>query len=118
MIAVRWTPVPPPVGQAPAESTRTGLHGDAGSVNAARLKLAGVLASDVLKTADARKAIADRAHWHAGERRWVREGKLPRCGWMGEDVPESPRWRELAPQREAERRKLEQKRKAAPERLL
>jgi len=87
-------------------------------VNIAPLQLAGVLASDVLKTADARKAIADRAHWRADERRWVREGKLPRCGWMGEDVPESPRWRELAPQREAERRKLEEKRKAAPERLL
>lgn len=87
-------------------------------VNIAPLLLAGVLAADVLKTADARKAIADRARWRADERRWVREGKLPRCGWMGDDVPESPRWRELAPQREAERRKLEEKRRSASERLL
>ena len=87
-------------------------------VNVAPLQLAGVLASDVLKAADAQKAIADRARWRADERRWAREGKLPRCGWMGEDVPESPRWRELAPQREAERRKLEEKRRAAAGRLL
>jgi hypothetical protein len=80
-------------------------------VNIAPLQLAGLLASDVLKVADARKAIADRARWRADERRWVREGKLPRCGWMPEDVPESPRWTELAPQREADARKLEQKRR-------
>ena len=47
----------------------------------------------------------------------MREGKLPRCGWMKEDVPESPRWRELAPQREAERQKLEAKSRTAMERL-
>ena len=51
-------------------------------------------------------------------RRWVREGKLPRCGWMKEDVPESPRGRELAPQREAERQKLEAKRRTAMERRV
>ncbi len=87
-------------------------------VNIAPVQLAGVLAAEVLKAADARKAITDRARWRAGERRWVREGKLPRCGWMSDDVPESPRWRGLAPQREAERRKLEEKRGAASERLL
>jgi hypothetical protein len=79
-------------------------------VNIAPLQLAGVLASDVLKTADAKKAIADRARWRADERRWVREGQLPRCGWMSADVPESPCWTELAPQRAIEQRKLEQKR--------
>jgi hypothetical protein len=86
-------------------------------VNIAPLQLAGVLVSDVLKAPDAKKAIADRARWRSDERRWVREGKLPRCGWMSEGVPESPRWTELAPQREAERLKLEQKRKAVMEKL-
>jgi hypothetical protein len=86
-------------------------------VNIAPLQMAGVLAGDVLKAADAKKAIADRARWRSDERRWVREGKLPRCGWMGEDVPESPAWTERAPQREAERLKLEQKRKAVMDKL-
>ena len=72
----------------------------------------------MLKVADAQKAIADRARWRADERRRVREGKLPRCGWLSASVPESPRWTELAPQREAERRKLEEKRKAVAERLV
>lgn len=40
-------------------------------------------------------------------------GKLPSCGWMDEFVPVSPRWTELAPEREAERRGLEEKRKSA-----
>lgn len=87
-------------------------------VNVAPLQLAGALAGDVLKTADAQKAIADRARWRADERRWVREGKLPRCGWMPDDVPESPRWRDLAPKREADRLKLEEKRRAVAERLI
>lgn len=82
-------------------------------VNIAPLQLAGLLVSDVLKAADAKKAIADRARWRSDERRWVREGKLPRCGWMPDTVPESEAWTKLAPQREAERRKLEEKRKAA-----
>ncbi len=81
-------------------------------VNIAPLQLAGVLASDVLKIADAKKALADRARWRADERRWVRDGKLPRCGWMDEQVPESPRWTEREPERVAEQIKLEQKRQA------
>lgn len=81
-------------------------------VNISPLQLAGVLASDVLKAVDAKKAITDRAHWRADERRWVRDGKLPRCGWMHEQVYESPRWTEREPQRIAEQRKLEQKRLA------
>ena len=81
-------------------------------VNIAPLQLTGVLASDVLKNADAKKALADRARWRADERRWVRDGKLPRCGWMDERVPESPRWTEREPERKAEQIKLEQKRQA------
>jgi len=81
-------------------------------VNIAPLQLAGVLASDVLKPVDAKKALADRALWRADERRWVRDGKLPRCGWMDEQIPESPRWTEREPERIAEQRKLEQKRLA------
>jgi hypothetical protein len=83
-------------------------------VNIAPVQLAGLLVSDVLKAADAKKAIADRARWRADERRWVRAGKLPRCGWMSEDVPESSEWTRLAPQREAERAKLEAKRRETP----
>ncbi len=82
-------------------------------VNIAPLQLAGLLAGDVLKAADARKAIADRARWRADERRWVREGKLPRCGWMDESVPESSNWTKLAPQRDEEQMKLERKRAEA-----
>ena len=81
-------------------------------VNIAPLQLAGALAGDVLKTADAKKAIADRARWRADERRWVRAGKLPRCGWMDEGVPESPAWTRLAPERAAEQHKLDAKRAA------
>ena len=78
-------------------------------VNIAPLQLAGVLGSDVLKAQEARKAVADRTRWRADERRWVREGKLPRCGWMSEQVPASPQWNDLEFQRLAEQRKLEQK---------
>ncbi len=81
-------------------------------VNIAPLQLAGALANDVLKPADAKKALADRARWRADERRWVRVGTLPRCGWMDERVPESPRWTERGPERVAEQIKLEQKRQA------
>jgi hypothetical protein len=49
-------------------------------VNIAPLQLAGLLASDVFKAADAWKALADWARWRSDERRWVRAGKLPRCG--------------------------------------
>jgi len=62
-------------------------------VNIAPLQLAGVLTSTVLaKPADTKKALADRALWRADERRWVRAGKLPRCGWMDEQVPASAAW--------------------------
>jgi hypothetical protein len=50
-------------------------------VNIAPLQKAGLLHADVLDFKDADKAIADRAEWRADERRWVREGKLPRPGW-------------------------------------
>ncbi|MGH2408781.1 MAG: hypothetical protein ACRDGS_00290, partial [Chloroflexota bacterium] len=86
-------------------------------VNVAPIQLAGLLAEPILKEVDAKKAIADRARWRADERRWVRDGILPRCGWMAEDIPESPRWMERAPEREAERQKLEAKRAAAEGRL-
>ncbi len=86
-------------------------------VNIAPVQLAGLLVSDVLKAADAKKAIADRSRWRSDERRWVRVGKLPRCGWMDERVPESQKWTELAPQREAERMRLEEKRKAVAGRV-
>jgi hypothetical protein len=82
-------------------------------VNIAPLQLAGVLAGDVLKAADAKNAIGDRARWRSDERMWVREGKLPRCGWMGDDVQESTRWTQLAPKRAEEQAKREKKRKAA-----
>jgi N-6 DNA Methylase len=79
-------------------------------VNIAPLQLADVLANDVLKAADARNALKDRARWRSDERRWVREGKLPRCGWMDERIPADPAWDKLEPQRLAEQQKLEQKR--------
>ena len=99
-------------------ATYTGIAriNDGVRVNIAPLQLAGLL-SDVLKTADATKAIADRARWRAAERLWVREGKLPHCGWLPEQVLESERWTAQAPEREAERRKLEAKRAAALARI-
>jgi hypothetical protein len=57
-------------------------------VNIAPLQQAGLLHADVLDFKDAEKAIADRAEWRADERRWVREGKLPRPGWWGEGKDE------------------------------
>lgn len=54
-------------------------------VNIAPLQKAGLLAADVLTSKDVDKAIADRSEWRADERRWVREGKLPRPGWWPED---------------------------------
>ena len=50
-------------------------------VNIAPLQKAGLLAADVIAKKDLEKAISDRAEWRADERRWCREGKLPRCGW-------------------------------------
>ncbi|HVA89105.1 MAG TPA: hypothetical protein VNL71_04615, partial [Chloroflexota bacterium] len=87
-------------------------------VNVAPIQLAGLLTEVVLnKDVDAKKAIADRARWRSDERRWVRDGLLPRCGWMADDIPESPRWTERAPEREAERQKLERKRAEAMAKL-
>ena len=50
-------------------------------VNIAPLQMTGLLAADVLAGKDADKAIADRASWRDDERRWCREGKLPKPGW-------------------------------------
>ena len=50
-------------------------------VNIAPLQKAGLLAADVLAKKDLDQAIADRAEWRADERRWCREGKLPKPGW-------------------------------------
>jgi hypothetical protein len=58
-------------------------------VNIAPLQRAGLLAGDVLATKDVEKAIADRAQWRADERRWCRQGKLPRPGWWPEDSAEA-----------------------------
>lgn len=53
-------------------------------VNIAPLQKAGLLAAEVIAKKDVDKAIADRAEWRADERRWCREGKLPRPGWWKE----------------------------------
>jgi hypothetical protein len=50
-------------------------------VNVAPLQKAGLLAAEVIAKKDLEKAISDRAEWRADERRWCREGKLPKCGW-------------------------------------
>jgi hypothetical protein len=50
-------------------------------VNIAPLQKAGLLAADVLAGKDVVKSIADRAAWRDDERRWCREGKLPKPGW-------------------------------------
>jgi hypothetical protein len=50
-------------------------------VNIAPLQKAGLLTADVLAGKDVDKAIADRAVWRDDERRWCREGKLPKPGW-------------------------------------
>lgn len=57
-------------------------------VNIAPLQKAGLLAADVLAKKDLDKAIADRAEWRSDERRWVRQGKLPKCGWWPEAASE------------------------------
>lgn len=58
-------------------------------VNIAPLQKAGLLASDVLNKKDLGKAIADRAEWRSDERRWCREGKLPRPGWWPQDLEDN-----------------------------
>ena len=55
-------------------------------VNIAPLQRAGLLPADVIAGKDVDKAIADRAEWRADERRWVREGKLPQCGWWEKNL--------------------------------
>ena len=50
-------------------------------VNIAPLQKAGLLAAGVLAGKDVDKAISDRAAWRDDERRWCREGKLPKPGW-------------------------------------
>jgi hypothetical protein len=50
-------------------------------VNIAPLQKYGLLAADVLAKKDIDRAIEDRAVWRADERRWCREGKLPKPGW-------------------------------------
>jgi hypothetical protein len=58
-------------------------------VNIAPFQRAGLLPADVLAAKDVEKAIADRAAWRADERRWCREGKLPRPGWWPVENGES-----------------------------
>jgi len=50
-------------------------------VNIAPLQKAGLVTADVLAGKGLDKAIADRASWRDDERRWCREGKLPKPGW-------------------------------------
>ncbi|EJG07277.1 hypothetical protein Metli_1322 [Methanofollis liminatans DSM 4140] len=50
-------------------------------VNVVPLQKAGLLAADVIAKKDLEKAVSDRAEWRSDERRWCREGKLPKCGW-------------------------------------
>jgi len=50
-------------------------------VNIAPLQKTGLLTTDVLAGKDVEKAISDRAVWRDDERRWCREGKLPKPGW-------------------------------------
>jgi len=54
-------------------------------VNIAPLQKRGLLAADVLAKKDLETAMADRAEWRSDERRWCREGKLPRPGWWGDE---------------------------------
>jgi len=75
---------PPP--QTIAEFVRQeGLYqpdiNDGVRVNIAPLQKAGLLNADVLAGKDVDKAIADRGAWRDDERRWCREGKLPKPGW-------------------------------------
>lgn len=50
-------------------------------VNIAPLQKYRLLAADVLASKDIERAIEDRAIWRTDERRWCREGKLPKPGW-------------------------------------
>lgn len=50
-------------------------------VNIAPLQKAGLLTADVIAKKDVEKAISNRTEWRTDERRWCREGKLPKPGW-------------------------------------
>jgi hypothetical protein len=50
-------------------------------VNIAPLQKYRLLAADVLASKDIERAIEDRTIWRTDERRWCREGKLPKPGW-------------------------------------
>ena len=80
----KWTSgdgVQPPPADGAAFLTQEGRYdpdlNDGVRVNIAPIQKECLLAADVI----AAKAIADRATWRADERRWCREGKLPRPGW-------------------------------------
>jgi hypothetical protein len=62
-------------------------------VNIAPLQKYRLLAADVLPTKDIDRAIEDRAVWRSDERRWCREGKLPKPGWW--ETVEDPRPEEV-----------------------
>lgn len=82
-------------------------------VNVAPLQAAGLFASDVLDRKTCPKpsptALAGAATSAAGST----PASCPGADTMDDSVPESPRWTELAPEREAERVRLEEKRKVA-----
>src|SRR5258708_28387386 len=95
----RWSGdgYPKPMDKAAFQRAEEAWHVDINDgvrVNITPLQLAGVLAKEVLNAKDAKKALGDRVRWRADERRWVREGKLPRCGWLDELVPASQAWEE------------------------
>lgn len=57
-------------------------------VNIVPLQRAGLLAADVIAKKDLEKAISDRSEWRSDERRWCREGKLPKPGFWPEQEGE------------------------------
>ena len=77
----RHWPAPATVEAFPRRACLRSDANDGVRVNVAPLQKAGLLAGDVIAKKDVEKAIGDRAEWRADERRWCREGKLPKCGW-------------------------------------
>ena len=102
-------------GHHPFAELRAGIATD--PARAERLAAAKRQIAEEQSAYDEAVAAVERARWRADERRWVRQGVLPRCGWMGEAVPESPRWTERAPERAAEATKLARKRAEALARM-
>lgn len=49
-------------------------------VNIAPLQKVGLLSTNVVVAKDVANAIADQAEWHADERWWYRQGRLPSPG--------------------------------------